>query len=334
MRGYVPMMLLQIRVALAEGNFVAAAHGLETGFAFSRHVADGPFLINRLVGIACASQFLDCLLDFVARPGAPESLLVACRSAATADRSPRRSRIGTACLRVAISGTRGPEPTAVGGAVGRASQESADRLPAPGRFRPRVEGGALEASPRNGPERRGGQIARPRRARKRLIEHGNRTAEQVAALPPAQVLLADLVDQYHKFRDDTFKAGYLPFLDAPKAFAAAETRAQGRSRYRGPALRRRFAARGRQGHGRADPARTQGGRSTHHRGPTPARCRTRRQIAGHARGGFAGSYPGRSWHGQSFRIRALRRHSDDHRSNSRRGIGDNRTAYGITMKKR
>ena len=71
MRGYIPMMVLKVRVELAEGDYAAAAHWLETGFAFSQHVGNGPFLINRLVGIAGANQFSDCLLDFVQQPDAP-----------------------------------------------------------------------------------------------------------------------------------------------------------------------------------------------------------------------------------------------------------------------
>src|SRR5438128_2181830 len=42
MRGYVPMMVLRARVHLAESNFAAAARSIETGFAFSRHVAEAP----------------------------------------------------------------------------------------------------------------------------------------------------------------------------------------------------------------------------------------------------------------------------------------------------
>ena len=57
MRTYAPMLILQARVAIAEGDFPRAVHHLETCFAFSRHVDDGPFLINSLVAIALASQF-------------------------------------------------------------------------------------------------------------------------------------------------------------------------------------------------------------------------------------------------------------------------------------
>ena len=85
MRSYVPMMVLKVRVELAEGNYSAAAHWLETGFAFSRHVGNGPFLINRLIGVACANQFADCLLDFVQQPDAPNLYWPATAPAQAAD---------------------------------------------------------------------------------------------------------------------------------------------------------------------------------------------------------------------------------------------------------
>src|SRR5207302_1978696 len=71
MRNYIPVLVLQARVAMAEGNYAAAAHALETGFAFSQQVAEGPFLMNTLDGIACAQQLADCLLDLMERPDAP-----------------------------------------------------------------------------------------------------------------------------------------------------------------------------------------------------------------------------------------------------------------------
>ena len=67
MRRYAPMLILQVRVAIAEGNFTAAAHHLETGFAYSRQVAEGPTLIQRLVGVALALQFTDVVADFLER---------------------------------------------------------------------------------------------------------------------------------------------------------------------------------------------------------------------------------------------------------------------------
>jgi hypothetical protein len=71
MRSYSPMLVLQVRVALADGDFVKAAHHIQTGLAFSRHVSEGPFLINSLVGIAIARQMSNTIADFIERPNAP-----------------------------------------------------------------------------------------------------------------------------------------------------------------------------------------------------------------------------------------------------------------------
>ena len=71
MRNYLPMLILQARVALAEGNFSAAAHQLETGFAFSRHVAEGTTLIHKMVAFNMAWQLAGTVADFIEQPHAP-----------------------------------------------------------------------------------------------------------------------------------------------------------------------------------------------------------------------------------------------------------------------
>src|SRR5438270_7314564 len=48
-----------------------AVRTLETGLAFARHVAEGPFLINDLVGIAVANSMLERVDELIARPDAP-----------------------------------------------------------------------------------------------------------------------------------------------------------------------------------------------------------------------------------------------------------------------
>ena len=71
MRNYEPMLVLKARMAVADGDFAAACHHLETGFAFSRHVGEGPTLIHSLVAIAMASQFADTVGDFIEQPDSP-----------------------------------------------------------------------------------------------------------------------------------------------------------------------------------------------------------------------------------------------------------------------
>ncbi len=71
MRTWSRLLALKARVEAAEGKFDDALRTMETGVAFGRHVAEGPFLVNQLVGIAIADAMLSTYLDLVSRPGAP-----------------------------------------------------------------------------------------------------------------------------------------------------------------------------------------------------------------------------------------------------------------------
>ena len=71
MRNYEPILVLRARMALAEKDFADACRNLETGFAFSRHVGEGPTLIHSLVAMSMASQFADTVCDFIEQPRSP-----------------------------------------------------------------------------------------------------------------------------------------------------------------------------------------------------------------------------------------------------------------------
>ena len=73
MRTWSRLLVLKARVEAAEGKFDDAIRTMETGIAFGRHVADGPFLVNQLVGIAIASAMLTTYDDLVSRPARPTS---------------------------------------------------------------------------------------------------------------------------------------------------------------------------------------------------------------------------------------------------------------------
>jgi hypothetical protein len=66
-------MLLRARakVELSERNFNGAARTLQTGLAMARHVANGPTLIQALVGVAIGSMMIQVLDDWVGLPDAP-----------------------------------------------------------------------------------------------------------------------------------------------------------------------------------------------------------------------------------------------------------------------
>jgi hypothetical protein len=215
---------LRVRVALAEGEFGAAAHWLQTGFAFSRHVGDGPFLINRLVGIACGNQFADCLLDFVERPGAPNLYWPL-----TALPRPLIDLRESMEIEQQVMETQFPE---LADLDSPRSPEQWDRVLKKLRTEFATvaglgegEGGAkwkpIPGTTADDPASKSPDLPA---ARKYLVERRKLAADVVDAMPPAQVLLIYILGSYHEFRDDAFKASHLPYMQARKAFEEAAAR--------------------------------------------------------------------------------------------------------------
>ena len=71
MRIWGRLIALKARVEIAEGKFSEAGRTIETGLAFTRHIAEGPFSINALVAIAVGSQMLGRVDEWVGQPDAP-----------------------------------------------------------------------------------------------------------------------------------------------------------------------------------------------------------------------------------------------------------------------
>jgi hypothetical protein len=210
MRNYTPMLILQVRAALAEGDFKAAAHHLETGFAFTRHVAEGPTLIHKLVGFALAQGFISATADFIERPDAPNLYwaitalprpLIDQRRAEEweyrmvemefpelddLDRE-RTAEQWNSILQRVRTGLRN---MAMGG--------KPPKLPA---FFPKDT--APEDSAAKSPDLP--------EARKFVARTKNLSTEKVEAMPPAQVLLLYMMGTYHEDRDDFYRAIYLPY---------------------------------------------------------------------------------------------------------------------------
>jgi hypothetical protein len=216
MRNYTPLLVLQVRVALAEGDFARAARHIQTGLAFSRHVSSGPTVINRLVGIAQAWQFAGTVADFVERPEAPnlywaltelprplidmrgalewEYVLLEAQMPELADLDRERTpeqwdavlrRVRTEVHRIAIlNGDQKPS-----------------RLP--------------EWFPAHyGPDEPAAKSPDLAAARQYVARVRGLTTARVEAMPPAQVLLIYLVGVYHELRDDGYRALGLPYPQA------------------------------------------------------------------------------------------------------------------------
>ena len=99
MRECVRLLDLKARLEIAEGKFDQAVRTIETGLAFSRHIAEGPFLINGLIGLAGTWVMLGRCEELIAQPGTPEPLLGPVLIAEPGDRLPARDRQRAEALR-------------------------------------------------------------------------------------------------------------------------------------------------------------------------------------------------------------------------------------------
>jgi hypothetical protein len=223
MRNYAPMMVLRVRLALAEGDFAAAAHHLQTLFAFSRHVARGPFLINSMVAIAIANQGGDAVADFIGRPDAPSLYwaladlprpLIELRHALDVEYRMME-------LQFPELGELGRErDAALWDGVLRRFRTEVRRL-----IRYETEGGHAPRLPENtAPDDPATRSPDLPAARKFVAAARGLSAEQVEAMPAAQVLLLYIVGTYDRFRDDRFRAANLPLAQARPLLEAADRR--------------------------------------------------------------------------------------------------------------
>jgi hypothetical protein len=70
-RSYGALLAARCRLEMADGKIDKSVYTLQTGFKFSRDVADAPTLIQALVGMAIAQYMAARVEDLMERPGAP-----------------------------------------------------------------------------------------------------------------------------------------------------------------------------------------------------------------------------------------------------------------------
>jgi hypothetical protein len=71
MRVWGRLLAAKARVEVAEHKADEAIRTTEIGIAFGRHVGDGPFLINNLIGMAMIRVMLNPIDELISEPGAP-----------------------------------------------------------------------------------------------------------------------------------------------------------------------------------------------------------------------------------------------------------------------
>jgi len=220
MRTYAPMMVLQVRVAIADGDFLTASHHLETRLAFSRHVAEGPFLVNSMVAFALLSQFAATVADFVERPDAPNLYwaLTALPHPLIDLRDNLDREYGILELQIPEMGDLDRERTAEqwDGVLRRVRTELRQLA---------VGQDEVTIFPKDcasgDPAAKSGDLVA---ARKFVARMKGISADQVDAMPPAQALLLCMEHTWRADRDDWYQAAYLPYSKAWPLFAAANKR--------------------------------------------------------------------------------------------------------------
>lgn len=207
MRNFCRLLALQARLQIADGDFDKALRTIQTGYAVGRHAAQGPTLVNGLVGISICRIMSDRLQELIAQPDSPNLYwaltalprpLIDFRPAVEAEMNiiylsfPALRRVDDT-LRTPAYWQHFLDELAETFAM---LMGGGDRGPKVG-WRFIMTALAIKGYPQ---------------ARQGLIDLG-RTPEQVDAMPVAQVLVLYTLETFDELRDDMFKWFYVPYLE-------------------------------------------------------------------------------------------------------------------------
>jgi hypothetical protein len=208
------ILALQARLQIARGEFEGALHTLQTGFALGTHVAEGPTLVNALVGMAICRMMSDQVREFIQQPNSPNLYwaltglprpLIDLRKAAEVEMNflylmfPELQDVGDESRSVAY--WRG----FVDRILKETNKEYGLKSPKLG-FRPMFAALAIKGYPQ---------------ARRALIREG-RSPEEVDVMPVAEVIFRYSLQTYDELRDETFKGFSLPYSEAAAVMKRAE----------------------------------------------------------------------------------------------------------------
>jgi hypothetical protein len=222
MRLWFRVLDLKARVQIAEKNYDGALRTIETGMAFSRHIAEGTFLINGLIGLAGGHILLDRCEELIAQPGAPNlywALTVLPRPLIDFRQEIENEQ--------KLMENMVPELTEAGSGQTRTASEWASLL---SRMHARIvnwlhnyegEKTLTWIATSDLAQFKSGCLA-PARA---YLEAARRPGgPPLAEMSDDQIIVLYLVGRYREIWDDYFKASYLPLREAISQFDAAQKR--------------------------------------------------------------------------------------------------------------
>lgn len=238
MRTWGWLQAVKARCEIERGDFAAAARSLETGVALGGKVAEGPFLINGLMGTVIDMTQLGAVEAWVAAPGSPNlywALTDLGRPLVNFDRAVDQERllIDRSIPELADES----EPTTPEGwsirlaAIDRRMRSLAARVFPPGDPKPGEQEQQLKAS-------LGADLAEYKRLhlegfRRRLVESGDFPADRVREMSDDEAATRGVVLTYRTVWDGLFRDCRLTFNEAIERESAADAeRAESK---RGPA---------------------------------------------------------------------------------------------------
>lgn len=230
MRMHMNLLVLQARVEMAEGDYAAAIRTLQTGYAFSRHVAEAPVLISGLIGLAGMSMMTTCAFELAERPDAPNLYwaLTALPRPLIDLRRPLEFDQRFAELQIPELNDPGHVRTAEQWAA--ALKRLRDEMK-------RLAALEQDAAKKDEPSDDEKELTF---ARKYLTERGGMTDAAVKAMPKEQAILLATAAHYREIRDDFFAGAYLPFPEGRSYLETAAARLKELPNTEGVRLARMF----------------------------------------------------------------------------------------------
>jgi hypothetical protein len=221
------LLAVQARLALAEGHTEQALASLQTGFALARHLGQGPFVIQALVGDAVALNMLQQLPAWVQQPGAP-NLYWALTALPEGFADPRKYlTLENAFLFQMFPVLRDLDRRTLSPREAEELEKVLERVVG-WADDSNKEGGNKEGNARRQQAMRAALKKVSPEARQFLLGQG-RTAQQVDALPVAQAVAVYSLHRYRQLSEDLIKWLYVPYWQAQPGLKQAEERTKAAS---------------------------------------------------------------------------------------------------------
>lgn len=211
------VLAVQIRIDIHDGRIDDAIDRLQTGYAMSRHIADAPFLINALVGVATSEAMSACVLELAQSEKSPNLYW-----SLTALPNPFIDMRQALAVESASALIVFPELVNADFVTGEASRVDFEN------FLNRFDKLASDSTNTTGPEyelrkRFSGTLndeAAMKSVRSFLKSEGNYSNDAIRNMVPTQAVMIRERILYTRLRDSMFIHSFLPFNEARAGFDA------------------------------------------------------------------------------------------------------------------